>query len=364
MPSRDEIYMEEALKLALGGAGRVSPNPLVGCVITRGDKIIGRGWHGRYGGPHAEVEAVADAGCAEGAEVFVNLEPCSHYGKTPPCADMLIKNGVSRVVIGMKDPNPKVNGAGEARLRAAGIEVVSGVLEERCKRINRGFIFSVREKRPYVTLKIAASLDGKIALEDGSSKWITGAESRRGVHAMRAASDAVLTGIGTVLADDPLLTVRDAPGRTPLRVVLDRDLRIPEDAGIMDVSAGPVLIITGCGADESKAARLAALGVGVERLDCQADQEIDAVLSILHKKGVNYLMVEAGAGVTGAFLSARRADELALFTAPKVFGRGRGWTDGLKIERITEALELKSITAAESGADLLIGGVFACSPDL
>lgn len=364
MPSRDEIYMEEALKLALGGVGSVSPNPLVGCVITRGDEIIGRGWHGRYGGPHAEVEAVADAGCAEGAEVFVNLEPCSHYGKTPPCAEMLIKNRVSRVVIGMRDPNPKVNGAGEAMLRAAGIEVVTGVLEERCKRINRGFIFSVREKRPYVTLKVAATLDGKIALEDGSSKWITGAESRRAVHAMRAANDAVLTGIGTVLADDPRLTVRDAPGRTPLRVVLDRDLRMPENAHIMDVSAGPVLIITGRDADPARAARLESLGAGVERLDCAADREIDAVLSILHKKGVNYLMVEAGAGVTGAFLNARRADELALFTAPKVFGRGKGWTDGLKIEKISEALELKSITTAKSGADLLIGGVFACSPDL
>lgn len=364
MLSRDEIYMEEALKLARGGAGSVSPNPLVGCVITRGDKIIGRGWHGRYGGPHAEVEAVMDAGCVKGAEVFVNLEPCSHYGKTPPCAEMLIKKGVSRVVVGMRDPNPKVNGAGEAMLRAAGIEVVTGVLEERCKWINRGFIFSVREKRPYVTLKIAAALDGKIALEDGSSKWITGAESRRKVHAMRAASDAVLTGIGTVLADDPRLTVRDAPGRTPLRVILDRDLRMPEDANIMDVSQGPVLIITGRDSDAAKAARLAGLGVEVERLDCAEDCEIDAVLAILYKKGVNYLMVEAGAGVTGAFLNSRRADELALFTAPKVFGCGKCWTDGLKIEKITEALELKSIAAAVSGADLLIGGVFACSPDL
>lgn len=356
--------MEEALSLAMRGVGSVSPNPLVGCVVVRDDKIIGRGWHGRYGGPHAEVAAVRDAGDVRGAEVFVNLEPCSHYGKTPPCADMLVEKGVARVVIGIRDPNPRVNGEGEAKLRAAGIEVKTGVLEERCKHINRGFIFRVKENRPYVTLKVASTLDGKIALEDGSSKWITCAESRRRAHELRAANDAVLTGIGTVLADDPQFTVRDAPGRTPLRVVLDRDLRMPENAKIMDVSAGPLLIVTGSGADAAKIAGLAERGAEVVRLDCASGSEIDSVLALLHEKGVNYLMVEAGARVAGSFLNARRADALALFMAPKVFGRGKGWTDGVKIERITEALEFKDIVTTNCGADLLIEGVFSCSPDL
>lgn len=356
--------MEEALLLAERGVGAVSPNPLVGCVIVRGDEIIGRGWHRRYGGPHAEVEAVMEAVDVEGAEVFVNLEPCSHYGKTPPCADMLIEKRVSRVVIGMGDPNPKVNGAGEAKLRAADIDVICGVLEERCKRINRGFLLRVKEKRPYVTMKVASTLDGKIALEDGSSKWITGEPARRKAHEMRAASDAVLTGIGTILADDPLLTVRGVSGRTPLRVILDRKLMMPESAKIMDVSEGPVLIITGKNPDTEKEKRLREKGVEVIQLDCAADCEIDTILALLCEKGVNYLMIEAGAGVAGSFLSSGRVDELALFLAPKIFGCGKSWTDGVKIEKITEALELKSSVTTKVGADMFVEGVFACSPDL
>lgn len=357
--------MDEALSLAARGIGCVSPNPLVGCVVVRDDKIIGRGWHGRYGGPHAEVNAVADAGgCVRGAEVYVNMEPCSHYGKTPPCADFLIEKGVARVVIGMKDPNPEVNGAGEAKLRAAGVEVVTGVLEARCKQINRGFIFRIRENRPYVTLKIASSLDGRTALEDGSSKWITGKESRQKVHALRAANDAVLTGIGTVLADDPQLTVRDAEGRTPLRVILDRKLQIPENARILDISQGPVLIITGKEAASEKITKLKEPGAMVEQLGNPEGGEIDTVLALLSQMGVNYLMVEAGAGVAGLFLNSRRADALSLFVAPKIFGRGKCWTDDIKIERIDEALGLKDMSVVKTGGDLWIEGVFACSPDL
>lgn len=357
--------MNEALSLAVKGIGGVSPNPLVGCVIVRDDKIIGRGWHKSYGGPHAEVNAVDEAGgCVRGAEVYVNLEPCSHYGKTPPCADLLIEKGVARVVIGMRDPNPKVNGEGEAKLRAAGIDVVTGVLEARCKEVNRGFIFRIRENRPYVTLKTASSLDGRIALEDGSSKWITGRESRQKVHALRAANDALLTGIGTVLADDPQMTVRDAEGRTPLRVILDRELQMPDNAGILDISQGPVLIITGMEAACEKIALFRERGIEVEQLEGSGRCEIDMVLALLSKKGVNYLMVEAGAGVTGLFLNSRRVDAVSLFVAPKILGRGKCWTDSVKIERIDEALELKDMSVSKIGGDLWIEGVFACSPDL
>lgn len=361
----NEYYMAKALSLARRGIGSVSPNPLVGCVIVRDGKIIGSGWHEHYGGPHAEVSAVRDAaGDVAGATVYVNLEPCSHFGKTPPCADMLIEKAVSRVVIGMTDPNPKVNGRGTEKLRSAGIDVVTGVLEDECKRVNRGFIFRVKENRPFVTLKVASSLDGKIALEDGSSKWITGPESRKMTHAIRAMNDAILTGIGTILADDPEMTVRDMPGKTPLRVILDRELRIPGDAKILDVSKGKVLIIAGASASKEKAERLVECRVDVEFLDCGPECEIEAILALLTNKGVNYLMVEAGVGVVGSFLNSGKADRLSLFISPKVIGRGKCWTDNVKIERMAEALKLKRSETLTFGSDILIDGVFACSPDL
>lgn len=360
-----ERHMKTALELALKGSGSVSPNPLVGCVIVRDGIVIGKGWHERYGGPHAEVNAVRDAGGdVAGAEVYVNLEPCSHHGKTPPCADLLVEKGVARVIIGVTDPNPKVNGEGAERLRAAGIEVITGVLEDECKRINAGFILRIKENRPFVTLKTASSLDGKIALEDGSSKWITGPESRKLVHAMRAANDAVITGIGTVLADDPQLTVREAAGRTPLRVVLDRELRVPESAKILDVSEGPVLLISGFPASPEKIKRLKQRAVDVEIVDCRPEDEMQAILALLCRKGVNYLMVEAGAGVTGAFISSHKVDKLCLFVAPKIMGRGKCWTDGVKNESMAEVPRLKLTRSFNVGDDLCIEGVFACSPDL
>lgn len=365
MAMEDEYYMKLALSLAAQGGTAVSPNPLVGCVIVKDGAIIGRGWHKYYGGAHAEVNAVKDAGGdVVGATVYVSLEPCSHYGKTPPCADMLAEKKVARVIIGMGDPNPEVNGKGIEKLRAAGIEVVSGVLEEACRRINAGFIFRMREGRPFVTLKVASSLDGRIALEDGSSKWITEPESRKRTHEIRALNDAVLTGIGTVLADDPQLTVRAVSGRTPLRVVLDRELRMPEGAKILDVSQGKVLIITGAGADRAKLERLRARAVDIEQLSCEPEHQIEAILALLCLNGVNYLMIEAGAGVVGSFLNARRVDKLSLFIAPKILGCGKSWTDLVSIKTMAEAMELKKTAILQVGTDILMEGVFTCSPDL
>ena len=356
----DEYYMSCALELAARGA-ECSPNPRVGCVLVRDGEIVGRGWHQKYGGPHAEVNAVRDAGeAARGATAYVTLEPCSHYGKTPPCADLLIERGVARCVAGMRDPNPKVDGGGFAKLEKAGIAVKAGVLEDECRWMNRGFIRRMTQGRPWVTLKIAASLDGKIALENGESKWITGPESRSMVHAMRAESDAVLTGIGTVLADDPQLTVRDAPGRTPLRVILDRRLRTPLDAKILE--GGGVSIFALDSAPRAKGEALERVGARVEYL--AEDNFLDAVLDKLCRDGVNYLMVEAGAGVAGAFVKAGLCDELALFTAPKIMGRGPSFADGATFTSMGGVPELKIREVSRCGEDLLVRGVFACSPDL
>lgn len=356
----DEYYMSCALELAARGM-ECSPNPRVGCVLVRGGEIVGRGWHQKYGGPHAEVNAVRDAGeAARGATAYVTLEPCSHYGKTPPCADLLIERGITRVVAGMRDPNPKVDGGGFAKLEKAGIAVESGVLEEECRWMNRGFISRMRRGRPWVTLKIAASLDGKIALENGESKWITGPESRAEVHRMRASSDAVLTGVGTVLADDPQLTVRDAPGRTPLRVVLDRRLRTPLSAKILE--GGNVAVFTLDSAPRAAGEALECAGARVAYL--AEDNFLQAVLDKLCAEGVNYLMIEAGAKVAGAFIEAGLCDELALFTAPKIMGRGTSFADGAAFASLGGVPKLKIREVSRCGDDLLVRGVFACSQDL
>lgn len=357
----DEYYMGCALELAKNG-NACSPNPQVGCVIVRDGEVIGRGWHDCCGGPHAEVAAVRDAGgVIEGAEVFVTLEPCSHFGKTPPCADMLVEKRAARVVAGIMDPNPKVAGRGLEKLRAAGIEVRCGVLEEECRWANRGFLRRITSGRPWVTIKCASSLDGRIALANGESKWITGEESRRRVHAMRAANDAVVTGVGTVLADNPMLTVRQAPGKTPMRVVFDRRLRTPVSAKML--SEDGVVIFTSGDADEGRGEMLWMTGAHVEWIDHRADFLAES-LKRLGKMGVNYLMVEAGPTLTSAFIESELCDELALFMAPKIIGAGRSFTDGLKIERLAEAHLLQNIEIERCGEDLLIKGRFKCSPDL
>ncbi len=356
----DEYYMRCALELAARGKA-CSPNPRVGCVLVREGMIVGRGWHDKCGGPHAEVNAVRDAGdAARGSTAYVSLEPCSHYGKTPPCADLLIERGVSRVVAGMRDPNPKVDGGGLAKLAKAGVSVTTGVLENECRWMNRGFVRRMMLGRPWVTIKTAASLDGKIALENGESKWITGAESRAAVHAMRAESDAVLTGSGTVLADDPQLTVRDAPGRTPLRVILDRRLRTPSRAKILE--GGGTVIFTLGSSPRGRAAELEAAGAKLEYIAEKGF--LAAVLDKLCRDGVNYLMVEAGAKVTSAFIASGLCDELALFTAPKIMGRGASFADCAWFASMDGVPSLKITERICCGDDMLLKGVFLCSPDL
>ena len=359
----DEYYMREALSLAMNGTAYASPNPRVGCVIVKDGTVIGRGWHHRCGLPHAEVEAVRDAGGeVAGAAVYVSLEPCCHYGKTPPCAQMLIEHRVARVVAGMTDPNPLVDSRGLKLLREAGAAVEVGVLEKECRWMNRGFIRRMTLGRPWTTIKTASSLDGDIALKDGSSKWVTGPEARARVHMMRAENDVVLTGVGTILADDPAFTVREAPGRTPLRVVLDHELRTPPEARILD--GGPVLFFAGRNAPAEKKRSLLARGAEIETLDCAKSGEIEYIVKRLCEKGVNYLMVEAGARVTSAFLEAGLADELSLFLAPKFMGAGLHFTEALAIDKMADSIALRDLSVEKCGGDLWLKGVLACSLDL
>lgn len=355
--------MRMALSLALNGTGSVSPNPRVGCVIVRDSKILGTGWHKCCGEPHAEVEAVSNAGGdVKGSTVYVNLEPCCHQGRTPPCASMLIEKGVTRVVTGMTDPNPVVNCRGENMLREAGIEVTSGVLEKESKWINRGFIRRMRNGRPWITIKIAASIDGNIALKNGASKWITSESSRQKVHMMRAENDALLSGAGTVIADDPTFTVRDAEGKSPKRVILDRRLQTPLSAAIFKEK--DLIFFTSADASVDKINSIRELGAEVLTIDAPECSELEFVLAKLCEIGVNYLMVECGAKLTSSLIRSALADEISLFLAPKILGSGIRFTEYLELGRLDDAISIKDIKTSACGDDIWIRGVFSCSPDL
>ncbi len=318
----DFVHMAQALRLAERGCYSTSPNPRVGCVIVRDGVVVGEGWHVKAGEPHAEVHALRMAGeAARGATAYVTLEPCSHHGRTPPCADALVVAGVRRVVVAMQDPNPLVAGRGLQRLRAAGIEVQAGVLEQQAQALNAGFVSRMTRQRPLVRIKVASSLDGRTALANGRSFWITGPAARRDVHDLRARSCAVLTGIGSVLQDDPQLTVREVEtARQPLRIVLDSQLRLPETARILD--GGPLLIVC---AEDAAAEREHKLGsLGAEVLRCGRDGRVDLpqLLQELGKRQLNEVMVEAGATLNGAFMAAGLADEVVLYFAPVLMGHG------------------------------------------
>ena len=311
--------MAQALQLAALGLNSTSPNPRVGCVIVRENQIIGEGWHQRAGSEHAEVHALREAGAAaRGATVYVSLEPCSHHGRTPPCADALVAAGVERVVIAMPDPNPQVAGSGSAQLQAAGIRVDCGLMEEVAHELNLGFVSRMTRARPWVRAKAAASMDGKTALANGVSQWITGEAARRDVQTWRAQACAILTGVGTVLADDPQLNVRalDNP-RQPLRVIVDSQLRTPPSAKIL---RGGALIVSAT----EEATKIQALrNAEAEVLVLPgADGHVDLVrlLQNLAARGVNDLMVEAGATLNGALLEAGLIDEMILYLAPILLG--------------------------------------------
>ena len=314
----DHVHMARALRLAERGLYTTQPNPRVGCVIAQGTEVVGEGWHARAGEPHAEVFALRAAGDrARGATVYVTLEPCAHFGKTPPCADALIEAKIGRVVAACEDPNPRVAGGGFAKLRHAGISVETGLMRDAARELNRGFLSRLERKRPWVRVKLASSLDGRTALSSGESKWITGEASRGDVQHWRARSSAILTAIGTAIADNPRLTVRlDAPFVAPLRVVLDRTLRTPRDSHLLDGSA-PTLVVHGSDEKSDDRFRKVEL-VAVPSIDGHLD--LNALLAQLAERGINELQVEAGPKLCGSLFATDLVDELLLYTAPVLLG--------------------------------------------
>lgn len=359
----DHRHMSHALRLAQQGRFTTHPNPRVGCVLVKDGKVIGEGYHAYAGGPHAEVEALNEAGDnAKGATAYVTLEPCSHHGKTPPCADALIKAGVTRVVAAMEDPNPEVAGNGLKRLAAHGIDVAAGLMSAEAEALNPGFIKRMREKRPYVRCKLAMSLDGRTAMASGESKWITGPAAREDVQRLRAASSAIITGIGTVLADDPSMNVRiDGTERQPIRVVLDPHLSTPESARILQ-PPGNVLIATAAEQDDAWE-RLQADNVEIVHLPHGPDAiDLKALMSLLAANEVNEVLVETGATLSGAVLSSGLIDELIVYTAPKLMGDGaRGLFKLPGLESMADAVELAWRDVRMVGNDLrltmqIVGG--------
>lgn len=354
MQAADSQWMARALQLAAQGLSTTSPNPRVGCVLVKGDEVVGEGWHVRAGEPHAEVHALRAAGDrTRGATAYVTLEPCSHHGRTPPCADALIAAGVARVVCAMQDPNPQVAGQGIARLRAAGIAVESGLMEAAARELNVGFVSRMTRGTPWVRSKIAASLDGRTALANGVSQWITGAAARQDVQQLRARSCAVLTGIGTVLADDPQLNVRIATERQPLRVVLDSTLRMPPAARMLQ--SGKVLVCT-ASRDADKRAALERQGVEVLLLaNASGRVDLQAVLRELARRGINEVLVEAGRKLNGALLQAGLVDELVLYLAPQLLGdAARGMADLGELLRLEQRVALAWSDVRRVGEDLRI----------
>jgi len=350
--STDHLMMARALRLAERGAYTTRPNPMVGCVITQGDEVVGEGFHARAGEPHAEVLALLAAGeRAKGATVYVTLEPCAHVGKTGPCANALVAAGVARVVAAMRDPFPQVDGEGFKTLQAAGIAVESGLMEAQARTLNRGWLSRIERGRPWLRVKLATSLDGRSALASGESKWISGEASRQDVQRWRARAGAILTGAGTVLIDDPSLTVRLDDGAAfvpPLRVVLDPGLATITRGRVREGDA-PTLYVHAPDAKPPRGidAQTAAAPVHEGRFD------LEAVLKLLAAREINEVQIEAGATLAGAFLAEGLVDEILLYVAPVLLGdRARPLFDGLHIDEMTQRLNLSIVESRRIGNDV------------
>jgi diaminohydroxyphosphoribosylaminopyrimidine deaminase/5-amino-6-(5-phosphoribosylamino)uracil reductase len=357
------FHMQRAVELAEQARCKCSPNPFVGAAIVKNGIIIGEGFTQAYGSDHAEVQAIVN--CTEdcrNAEMYVTLEPCSHYGKTPPCAKAIIESGIKAVYIGIQDPNPLVSGKGIKMLLEAGILVETGFLADIITKQLEYYLTYITKQRPFVILKTAVSLDGRIAAADGSAKWITCEESRKRVHELRQEADAVLTGIGTVLKDDPMLNVRlENPLKQPLRIILDTMLLLPVDSRIaQSAKEQQTLVFTGKqAADTIKEEQLKALGVEVCRLDSDEGMlEIREVLAELYKRKIQLVMVEAGTRVNSSFLKAGLVDKLVMFIAPKLLGGDKLAWQEIGIGHIEQALNLQDIEYGRSGIDLLLTGYF------
>lgn len=358
----DEQYMQRALSLALEAEGDTSPNPMVGCVLVNEEgEIVGEGYHHKAGQPHAEVMALKDAGkAARGTTAYVTLEPCSHQGRTGPCCVALFAAGVKRVVVACTDPNPKVAGKGIQYLRARGIQVDTGVCEEEALRLNERFFCWITKKRPFITLKYAMTLDGKIASKTKDSKWITGEEARTMAHRLRRQHDAILVGIGTVLEDDPELTTRMVRGKNPIRIVLDEKLRTNIMNAVLNPAA-PTLLVTGLEIDEAKAELLSVLpNVEIIRLPFTAGKvNLELLIQELAAREITSLLVEGGSQVLGAFRDAGLGDRVYAFIAPKIVGGRDALTPmgGVGCELISDGWQLQEVETKLLGQDIMITGL-------
>jgi diaminohydroxyphosphoribosylaminopyrimidine deaminase/5-amino-6-(5-phosphoribosylamino)uracil reductase len=359
-----ELFMRCALREARKGIGRTSPNPAVGAVLVKSGRIIARGHHKKAGAPHAEVVAIELAGAqARGADLYITLEPCDHFGRTPPCTHAILRAGVKRVICASLDPFPLVNGRGVARLRRAGVPVLTGVLRGEADRINRPYFKRTQTGLPWVTLKAAISLDGKIATSSGDSRWISGQAAREYVHRLRNQVDAILVGATTAGLDNPRLTTRlpRKVGRNAIRVVVDSRLRLPPRLKLFGSTRAARTIVATVESDDSKAKKLARQGVEVWKLAGRAGRvDLLDLLQHLGAEGVLHLLVEGGAEVYGSFLDQRFADELVLFIAPKLVGsRGLSWTGRVHVDRISDAVALEELIVRRKGNDVLVRGLLA-----
>ncbi len=349
--------MRRALALAARGLGRTHPNPAVGALVVRRGRVVGAGFHRRAGAPHAEVIALARAsGRARGATLYVTLEPCVHHGRTPPCIDSVLAAGVLRVVVGMADPDPRVRGRGIRRLRAGGVRVTTGICGAECRRLLRGYVMRTVRGRPFVVLKLAASLDGRIATATHASRWITGPGARRHAHALRDRLDAVMVGAGTVRVDDPRLTCRLPEGRDPIRIVVDGRLRMSPRARVLRVrSAAPTWVVTAADAPRVREAVLRAAGAEVIRLPGHGRVRLAAALSELGRRGVTSVLLEGGATLAAAALRGRLVDSVVLFLAPMIIGGdGLPLVGSLGVRSLSQAPRLGRLRVESVGADLLL----------
>lgn len=338
-------FMKRCFALAKKGMGKTLPNPVVGCVLADGDgNIISKGYHKKCGENHAERDALLkiEGKVSDGAVLYVNLEPCSHFGKTPPCADLIIEKGVKKVVIGMGDPNPIVSGRGIKKLQEAGIEVIQGVLEDEAKELNKVFIKNITKKLPYITIKTAVSADSKIALSNGESKWITDDYSRRLVHKMRGGYQAILTGTGTVLADNPRLTSRIKGGQNPVRIIFDREGKIPLNYNVYEDNTEKIFVVTN--------SSLKYPG-HIQKIKFKG---FHGLFKELYNLGVYSILVEAGAGLNSKLIASKSADEINMFMAPKIFGGGKNFVEGFNFEKIPDCVRLDRLKCKKLKNDILI----------
>ncbi len=359
----DSEYMRMALELAARGAGYVTPNPMVGAVVVNQGRVVGRGFHQALGGPHAEVNAIDDAGPrAHGATIYATLEPCNHHGRTPPCTRKILAAGIRRVVSAMADPNPDVSGGGNAFLKERGIEVISGVEESAARRLNESFVKFTRTKHPFVVLKMAATLDGRIATRTGDARWVTGPQARAQVHRLRHAMDAILVGVGTVKTDDPRLTARleSGQGVDPIRIILDTHLNMPESAAMLNQpTTAQTWVVCGPRTEESKKQRLRQRGAQVMEMPLMEERiDLLALMKRLGQQGVTSILVEGGSQVAASMLRQDVVDKVLFFYAPKILGGSDGipMCRGEGPDLMSDSLSLVQTEVSRVGNDILVTG--------